>query len=127
MIEILRAIRCWFYRIEDWPILWKRWLQRRIRGFSDNEIWNLGTCLAEWLLPRLKCFKKSGYGQPYEMTREKWHNTLDEMIEGLELEVTMDDWWWFDDTVTPKEKVRNIKKIKKAYMLIGKYWNQFYD
>lgn len=61
------------------------------QGFDETETWSLKNTLAEWLIPRLICFKKVKGGYPYGITykisknktlteSEAWDKVLDEII-----------------------------------------------
>lgn len=62
--------------------------QKLVRGFSDNELWNLDNTIAKFILPRLIRFKKemrSGLPQNQEdtsrsLTQAEWDDILDNMI-----------------------------------------------
>ncbi len=55
-------------------------LQRKIRGFSDDETWSLDYSLAKLILPRLVRFKKLNIGHPHGSNEQEWNDTLDKMI-----------------------------------------------
>lgn len=62
------------------------------RGFDDSETWDLGLSMAEWMIPRLKRFKKLNVGYPgrfakYKDGYEKWNKIIDEILWMLEEEV----------------------------------------
>ncbi len=60
--------------------------QRQKRGWDDTETWSLFSTLAEWLVPRLKRFKKLNDGcHPSDITSKQWDKAIDEMIEGFKL------------------------------------------
>lgn len=54
--------------------------QLKKRGFSDAETWSLDSVIAEFILPRLKRFRKIKNGTPYRLTQEEWDQILDKMI-----------------------------------------------
>jgi len=72
-----------YKRFVKWPY------QRLTRGFDDRELWSLYNTISEFVLPRLKAYKKTThfYGYPAELEDgntknpdEVWDNMLDEMI-----------------------------------------------
>ena len=104
----------------------KKWLKRRGLYISPRDTWNLDTTIAEFILPRLKLFKKlnNGYPGKEEMdTPEKWDEALDKMILAFQY---LKDWeyWWFNDpkydyftvecsndkSLMQKTKMRIVKK-----------------
>lgn len=55
---------------------------------KNRELWNLDHTIAEWIVPRLKQFKKINItypGRPPMDTPEKWDAALDKMILAFEL------------------------------------------
>lgn len=55
---------------------------------KNRELWNLDYTVAEWIVPRLKQFKKINIaypGRPPMDTPEKWDEALDKMILAFEL------------------------------------------
>lgn len=73
----------------------KFWLQRRIRGWSDDELWNLDYTISQFVLPRLKAFRANPTGHPACYTSEEWEAIIDKMIRAFEL--SMDDSSLFSD------------------------------
>lgn len=127
-----------FYRI----ILWfkdirngvKWFFQRLLRGYSDNEVWDLFWYNAKWLLPRLRSLKEIRHGFPAvllknEMTfikkiangdekaDKKWGEVLDKMILAFEL-IVSDDW----DLDEGKKK-----KVDEGMDLFRKYFFYLWD
>jgi hypothetical protein len=105
-------------------LLWRNvrfWWQRRTRGWSDDELWNLDVTFANFILPRLKQFRKE-YGDDCHPDGFKsvteWNGVLDEMIEGFEL-MANDGYCITDKNVDAK--------IDRACTLFGQYvralWN----
>lgn len=82
-------------RIEDSLFNLKMWWQRKTRGYSDIELWNLDDALAEWVLPRLKAFRKQNdYAHPADLNSiEEWHSIIDEMIYGIEFMQKSSEVW----------------------------------
>jgi hypothetical protein len=63
----------------------KRWFidtyQRMRYGVTDSECWSLSHTLTEFILPRLKHFKKINvHSYPPDITPEQWNEILDELI-----------------------------------------------
>lgn len=76
----------------------KKWLKQHNLYVNPRDTWNLDYTIAEFVLPRLKLFKKleNGYPGKGEMdTPEKWNEALDKMI--LAFEYMVDEDWWMDD------------------------------
>ena len=59
----------------------KWFFQRRIRGFDDSEIFSLDYTILEFLLPRLKRYRKIQGGHPGCLnSSEEWEEILDKII-----------------------------------------------
>lgn len=56
------------------------WLQRRVRKFSDDELWSLDVTIAKFILPRLRRFKQKNDSHPSTLSEKEWNKKLDEMI-----------------------------------------------
>lgn len=66
----------------------KKWLKKHHKYVSGYEVWNLDVTISDWIIPRLKYFKKincayPGYGEMD--TPEKWDEALNKMIRAFEL------------------------------------------
>lgn len=75
----------------------KKYAKKKGTYVLNKELWNLDYTIAEWILPRLKAYKKLTIGFPpidrkfYSETKEfknitfeDWQNILDEIILGFE-------------------------------------------
>lgn len=88
----------------------KKYAKKKGKYVSNKETWNLDYTIAEWILPRLKAYKKVTIGYPpfdkklyaetkelKNITFEDWQNILDEIILGFEqilidpLDIAIDD------------------------------------
>lgn len=87
--KLLRGWR-WFLRI---PREIKWFSQKRIKGYSDQDLWNLYYPLGKHIVKCLKAFKKiNRQGYPgYAKTSKKWEKILDDMIYGWETLTNWDD------------------------------------
>lgn len=50
--------------------------QKLVWGWDDSDTWNLDDTLAEFLLPRLRRFRKITENHPMHMTAEDWDDCL---------------------------------------------------
>ena len=72
----------------------KKWLKKNKKWVDPKECWNLDITIAEFVLPRLKIYKKQTNGYPSLFNNiEEWKVTLDKMI--LAFEYVLDDKWEF--------------------------------
>lgn len=77
----------------------KKWLKQHGEYVNPRECWNLDCTIAEFVLPRLKYYKKHSLGYPGREgteTPEKWDEVLDKMIIAFQY-ITEEDDWWIDD------------------------------
>jgi hypothetical protein len=112
---------------DNWILNVKSWWQRRIKGYANEECWNLNCSTAEWMIPRLKYFRDNLHGTPFNrekefdketstddqtLTLEEWKDILDKMIYAFEFVLNEDDiltkcypadydWGW---TVEPEKE-----------------------
>ena len=103
----------------------KWWLQRRFRGYSDDEVWNLHDATARFLIPRLKKLKEINHGCPeefFDKTKEHeceaWSEVLDKMICAFELSVN-DEWI----LANPNRR----SQIDEGLQLFAKYFDHLWD
>lgn len=88
-------------------------------GVYPSEAWNLDVCIAHFLVPRLKLFKKNTQSYPASLTEDEWSGILDKMIEGFE-EVAKDEGWNSYD-------MDSVRKADLAIKLFAKYFNNLWD
>jgi len=99
----------------------KHVIQKLRRGYSDEDLWDLGNHLAEIILPRLKDFKRvNTHGYPNGLTESKWDEILNKMLYAFENTVNEPDFDFntYDDTQ---------KKIQEGFELFGKYFQSLWD
>lgn len=116
----------------------KKWLKKRGKYIDPKECWNLDRTIAEFVIPRLKVFKRDSdcypdYGDVD--SSEKWMEILDKMILGFEYILENDTWWIndpryknfaFDNEANKRyneECVRRQKIIKEGLELFAEYFN----
>lgn len=98
-----------YWKIKDILFDIKMWWQRKTRGYSDLEIWNLDYTVSKWIVPRLKAFQEGTIGCPPEIEFDEWKNELDEMIFGFEF----DGPEWYEKNVFPiKDPAEKEAKMK---------------
>ena len=114
-------------------------------GIDDKELWNLDVTLTEFILPRLKAFKKmerAGYPeiegidpQNEKKTHAAWEGILDDMIKGFEAHLRLAKDSPYDeegdvDYVSEKEEQKEEQHravIKKGFELFGRYYMGLWD
>ena len=108
--------------------------QRFIRGYADEDIWNLDLWFIEAMKKLLREFIKRNNGYPSDLTEEEWYEILTTMIkllyemDGDELCKRIYDRELYE---IPNEAAREI--IEKAennkeefFRLFSKYFNHLY-
>jgi len=122
-------------------------------GVSNRECWNLSDTFTNFILPRLKHYKKMDRaGFPCELTKEEWEAILDEIIWTFEYMKEPDiynpipeHWHYEPETLanylarekTPEEKQANKdyiakaneldERMKKGMKLFADYYHNLFD
>lgn len=93
----------------------KYWIQRRTRGWSDDETWNLDYEFIKWVNTRFKKYKELAskivnlefYKFKYKRKEYTQLELIDKVIE-LTDELITNDYWNIDITTVDKmEKIKN--------------------
>lgn len=113
-------------------------LQKIFRGYSDIEIWNLDDTIIDFVLPRLKVFRKQTNGYPPNLgSFEEWEDILDKIIWAFEY--YNQDSTYFDlkekygDEKTETGRFRYLEeyealeeRAEEGFELFGKYFRNFW-
>lgn len=102
----------------------KKWLKKHGKYVPYSDLWSLDVTIANFVLPRLKKFKKRNISYPgiEEMdTPEKWDEALDKMILAFEYVIHEFDWWIDNpkyDYLDAESKYDDeyVTKIKNSYL-----------
>lgn len=89
----------------------KKWLKKHNLYVNPRDTWSLDCTIAEYVLPRLKEYKKLTDvcpGIEDADTAEKWDEILDKMITAFEYAVSFDDWWIDDPRYDYSNGVRMV-------------------
>jgi len=86
-------------------------------GFDESEIWDLGSTICSFTLPRLKYFRENLNGHPSDLTIEKWKETLDKMIFSME--------YYLEDNL--ELNIKESEKIQEGFKLFGIYIQNLWD
>jgi hypothetical protein len=98
----------------------KYYLQKKRRGYSDLDTWNVGYSVARYALPMLKAHRNQppcGFPCEEGMTYEKWLEIIDKMIYSLQY--MADDNIWFSSS--------DANKVREGCELFGKYLQGLWD
>jgi len=95
----------------------KKWLKQHNKYVPHSELWNLDVTICDWMIPRLKEFKKINIAYPGREpmdTPEKWDEALDKMIRAFEL-LRLDP-IDLDENLEPRDTYDyNAEKYKRIY------------
>lgn len=90
--------------------------QYQKNGFDDTVTWNLDIEISNFIVPRLKRFKKLNNGYPGDMTPDEWDKIIDEMIFAHEFNIK-------DDLTASKS---DLKRFEKGMKLFSKYYRNLW-
>ena len=99
--------------------------QLKKSGFCDCETWNLDSIISEFILPRLKRFKKINNGFPPDLTPEKWDAIIDEMIFAFEWN-NVDDISEEYEKLGKKKQMANWKRHAEGLKLFAKHFRDLW-
>lgn len=99
----------------NWTLL-KYFLQKRIRGFSDEELWSLDITIIKFIYPRLKRFRDLGpHSFPSELNSyQEWQDILDKMVNAFEIiieDINEDRLFLFlSSDIVQQEKIQTVEE-----------------
>ena len=100
------------YKIQDWLQSRKWRIQKKRRGWSDPELWNLDDTVSKWIVPRLKAFQAETEGCPPDTDFVDWMLEIREMIFGFEFDGSE----WYEKNVfqikNPEEREKKLNEYK---------------
>lgn len=113
-----------FAKDRDWPLIKREFSfikEKILYGYSTDEMWCLDIIFAEYILPRLKYFRKNSCGYPAKFSSKKeWEEILDKMIFAFELTIKNKDLY----EIIQDSDTETIKKGSEGLKLFGEYfWN----
>lgn len=110
----------------------KKYLKKKGLYVNPKETWCLDYRLAEYIIPRLKLFKKLNNGYPGrdEMdTPEKWDIAIDKMITAFQLVIDTDDLhdrYWPNNTFNKSLWEEDQRKIEEGLLLFAKWFQSLW-
>jgi len=101
--------------------------QLKTQGFAYDETWALDSVIAQFILPRLKCFRKCNAGFPGggDMTMEKWNEIVDKMIFAFHWSLHNEDDSYVGD-FTDKQVNECWKKYDEGIQLFAKWFRHLW-
>lgn len=131
------------WRLPDLPrdiyskIYW--FIQRGKRGYSDNDVWNFYSYLANVISEGTEQLRKEAHGHPIGLTPKKWDKILKQISEGFSLThqcYTELESYLNNEKTIKKLRRKNkdlyptkteVKKVDKAFKLFQKYFCNLWD
>lgn len=107
----------------------RRFLERGLRGYCREDLWNFDHFLSGFLTKALRDFKKQCHTYPNDLDDwATWQKILDEMIECFE-EQTRDAETNFTDFLAQYDKRMVNKKVKlhRGLELLERYYYDLWD
>lgn len=113
--------------------------QKYKRGFSDEDVWDFDSYLAEIIIAGLKRLKEINHGCPGDLWDEKakndechrWNEILEEMIQGFEASQEMDRPAYIKGNFKKEidfERLKNLeKKYNRGMELFCRYFRNLWD
>lgn len=89
---------------------------RKEHTFEYLDIFGFYLIIAEFLVPRLKAFKKYNFSYPMGLTKKKWNTILNKIILAFEIIIK-------DDVVYESKKVA---KIEEGLKLFAEYYRDLW-
>lgn len=118
------------YKVENIMNSLRWWFQKKRRGYSDLELWNLDDTIAKWIVPRLKAFRDTTQAYPANLESfEQWQEMLGEMIFGFEF--SSDEWYRDNVFQCSKESLEEkmaefdslVQRAENGRVLFAKHFN----
>ena len=87
-------------------------LQKIFRGYSEEDIFDVGWTIAKFIVPRLKAYREcpGGYCYPFK-NEEEWVECIDKMIRAFEIVIEDDFYGTLDEE--EKEKKEGLELFSK--------------
>lgn len=101
----------------------KCFIQRGIRGYSNEDLWSFDYYLSGVIANGLKDLKKMAHGYPGELeSMEEWQGILDKIIDGF-------DYYHKNQfEVGNKEEIDEMyKRLNKSFDLFKKWFSGLWD
>lgn len=114
----------------------KKYLKSKGKYIKSGDLWDLDYTFADFILPRLKAFKKNTISVPAQLSETEWNDILDKMI--LAFDYILDDEWWIDSQqydylnnnflleVYLKEEKRRNAVIEEGLELFAHYFRDLW-
>lgn len=100
-------------------------IQRAIRGYSDEDWWDIGGFLSKIVPKMVRRLKEDGIGHPATLTEKQWEKILEDIIVGFEAYNEI----WNELLLPPSSKRYKTleKKWKKGGALLIEWMPSLWD
>lgn len=106
----------------------KNYHQRGIRGFSDEDVWNLHIYLATIIRDSVKFLNETKYGWPGDpLTYDEWTQILTEISDGMQAHLDLYDLEPIRKHEERVERVALISKQQLAFTHLSKWFSHLWD
>ena len=110
----------------------RSFIQRGIRGWANEDTWNLYYFLANVIANATKYLLKTQHGYPGSLTEEEWNKELEEMIWAFEYYRDSSDIWMQDNNrvgneQAKKNKEKNEDRAKKGIQIFIEHFRDLWD
>jgi hypothetical protein len=120
--------RWWGFISRDMWMKIKWFIQRGMRGYADEDWWDLGDYLASWMPKALRDMKRNVHSHPIDdevNTVKEWEAVLEKIARGFEAKRKQDELTW--DKKRTEHFKRNWNKLQKEFEEGMKLFIKFYD
>lgn len=108
----------------------KHFIQRGIRGWSDEDIWGFDYYLISIISPALRRLAQTTIGHPGDLTITEWKKILNKIADGLEAPNKEDEKYLHEAVDLNKQRILDVRAYKKqdeAIKLLAKYFLDLWD
>ena len=99
--------------------------QKLIRGFGNDELWNLNDNLVDYILPRIVAFRSGCASYPMDCTPTEWEDKLDKIVTAFAL-MKYQEYGEHNDQYRSWVK-KNQEQIDEGLQLFSEYFENLWD
>lgn len=103
----------------------KHFIQRGIRGWSDDDIWDFDRYLISVISPALRRLAEKNISHPSKLTETEWKRILNKIADGLEAPGKEEEKYLHEEVNLKKQAILDEKAYKRqdeAIKLLAKYF-----
>jgi hypothetical protein len=96
--------------------------RRGMYGYSYRDLWSLDWYLLQWLPTAIRELNRTRHSYPADMTDEEWGKVLEEMADGFEVALKIQDELWIEE-----QHKKEYAQAERAFELFAKYFYHLWD